>query len=223
MNKKVLIASFFSLVLGAVSGMFGGYFFAKNKFLKQADKEVESVKNSMKEYYEKKYYSSKSEEDENVKVPETKPTVVKSEKADGEKEDVKKYKDYTKPYISSHPDETPVERPTSSIVSPTPKPESKPKIKQAKKRPYLITPEEYIASEYDPETLFWFNDRILSTDKGEIIEDVDALLGPGNIDKFGTYRSDAIMIRDDENKIDYEVIFQDMKYSDKFVNGPAKN
>ena len=57
----------------------------------------------------------------------------------------------------------------------------------------------------------------------EIIEDVDALLGPGNIDKFGTYRSDAIMIRDDENKVDYEVIFQDMKYSDKFTTGPAKN
>lgn len=221
MNKKVLIASFFSLVLGAVGGIFSGYFFAKNKFLKQADKEVESVKNSMKEYYERKYHSSNPEE--NVKVPETKPSVVKSEEADGREEDVGKYKDYTKPYISSHPDETPVEKPTSSIVSPTPKPESKPKIKQAKKRPYLITPEEYMASEYDPETLFWFNDKILSTDKGEIIEDIDALLGPGNIDKFGIYRDDAIMIRDDENKVDYEIIFQDMKYSDKFVNGPDKN
>ena len=54
MNSKTLVASLVSLMLGVAGGIVGGYFFAKNKYLKQADKEVESVKNSLKEYYERK-------------------------------------------------------------------------------------------------------------------------------------------------------------------------
>lgn len=219
MNRNTLIASLFSLMLGAVGGVFGGYFFAKNKFLKQADKEVESVKKCLKEHYESKLPAKTEEKGNDCNEPSIVVDIPNSSVNKPEEKEIKQYKDYAKQY-NQQSSESIVEKPTSSIV--TPKPESKPKIKKTK-RPYLISPDEYMASEYEAESFYWFNDRILSDDHGKVIEDIDGLLGPGNIDKFGQYRDDVIVIRDDENKTDYEVLFQDMKYSDKFPDGPINN
>lgn len=91
-------------------------------------------------------------------------------------------------------------------------------------RPYIITEDEYINSEYDQKGLYYFADGVLSDDEYNIIPNVEEITGNANLMKFGEDGNDpyVIYIRNDKYKIDYEVMMQEQDYADAAPKGSAK-
>jgi hypothetical protein len=74
-------------------------------------------------------------------------------------------------------------------------------------RPYVISPDEYGEFEgYDTETLTYYADGVLTDDQDNIIDDVDGLVGEASLKTFGKYEDDAVHVRNDALKTDYEIL-----------------
>jgi hypothetical protein len=74
-------------------------------------------------------------------------------------------------------------------------------------RPYVISPDEYGEFEgYDTETLNYYADGVLTDDQGNVIDDVDGLVGEASLKTFGKYEDDAVHVRNDALKTDYEIL-----------------
>lgn len=198
MNKS-LIGSFVGFLLGTAGGIIAGYFYGKNKYLNMAEKEIESVK----KVYEK-HFSEKSIQNENKDIEEV-PSVKKPIPAPLVDPDKETYKNYAGMY-GGNP-----EKPKIGTVETTIKSE-KPHKKPVK-TPYVITPDEYQLSDYESETLIWYSDKILADADGNIIHNINEVVGPEALSTFGRYLDDTVYVRDDSKKIDYEIIWDARKYS----------
>ncbi len=201
MNKNV-IGSLVSLVVGTAVGVIGGYFYAKNKFLEEAEKEIASVK----KVYEKHFNNispAQVSEGEQVNKPFIKETPSQTSTVDQTK---KEYKKYASVYSSNEENNSKIGSIKSTIK--TSKSSKKPV-----KTPYVITPEEFQLSEYKSETLIWYSDKILADDNGNIIHNVNEVVGPEALSTFGRYLDDTVYVKDDTKKIDYEIIWDARKYA----------
>ena len=192
--NKTLIGSFVGFLIGAVGGIAAGYFYSKNKYLNMAEKEIESVR----KVYEKHFSEHPTEEltDHSLDKPVPAPLI------DPEKET---YKNYAGVY-SGRSGEPKVGSVKASIQ--TNKPHKSPV-----KTPYIVTPEEYRESDYESETLIWYSDKILADSDGNVIHNINEVIGPEALSSFGRYLDDTVYVRDDNKKIDYEIIWDSRKFS----------
>lgn len=84
-------------------------------------------------------------------------------------------------------------------------------------RPYVVTPEEFgNADEYDIISLNYYADGIVSDDWGDKIKDLEATIGEDFASHYGEYEEDAVYIRNDRLKVEYEVLKSLSKYSEMF-------
>lgn len=75
--------------------------------------------------------------------------------------------------------------------------------------PYVISPDEFgELDDYDNETLVYYKDGVLCDVNDEEMseEDIDISVGPDFAHHIGEYEPDAVHIRNDSLKIDYEII-----------------
>ena len=80
-------------------------------------------------------------------------------------------------------------------------------------RPYLISPDEFGEMDgYESISYTWYEDGILADDQGIVIEEVDELIGLDNLKRFGEYEDDAVHIRNDERREDYEILLSLKEY-----------
>lgn len=79
-------------------------------------------------------------------------------------------------------------------------------------RPYVIPPEEFNESDYDTVSLSYYADGILTNEEGDIVEDIESLVGLESLDHFGEYEEDSVFVRDDRLEIDYEILRQETNY-----------
>lgn len=91
-----------------------------------------------------------------------------------------------------------------------------------KEKPYVIPPDEYGEfEEYDTETLTYYSDGILTDDQDEIIDDIDGIVGEDSLNTFGQYEDDAVHVRNDALKTDYEILSDVRTFADAMkLNGP---
>lgn len=81
--------------------------------------------------------------------------------------------------------------------------------------PYVIAPEEYGEIEgYDQITLYCFACGTLTDDQNEPVDDVENTVGRDSLTRFGEYEDDAVHVRNDELKTDYEILLDQRRYSD---------
>lgn len=84
------------------------------------------------------------------------------------------------------------------------------------KHPYVISPEEYGDMDgYTQETLTLYADNVITyyaTD--ELVEDVDKTIGSDSLTHFGEYEDDAVYVRNDALKTDFEILRDTQKYSE---------
>ena len=86
---------------------------------------------------------------------------------------------------------------------------------KSKKKPYVIPPEEFgELDDYDQISLTYYEDNYLTNDRKELVTDVEGIIGWDNINRIGEYEDDAIHVRNDELKIDYEILQVAYNYSD---------
>ncbi|MEY8515359.1 hypothetical protein AALC25_00255 [Lachnospiraceae bacterium 29-84] len=82
-------------------------------------------------------------------------------------------------------------------------------------RPYVIKPEEFGEFEdYERISLTYYADQILVDDGGELVEDVDNIVGFESLGRFGEYEEDSVFVRNDRMKCDYEILSDHRNYFD---------
>ena len=93
-------------------------------------------------------------------------------------------------------------------------------VKAVAKQPYVIAPEDFGDCDYDMETLYYYDDGVLTDDQGNRIEDVDDVVGKSSLNHFGEYEEDSVHVRNERYKTDYEILRDPEKYSDVINKNP---
>ncbi len=97
--------------------------------------------------------------------------------------------------------------------------DSEEKGEQSMNGPYIISPNEFgTIDEYEIVSLTYYSDQILVDDNGDIIDDIDELIGEDSLTHFGEYEDDSIFVRNDERKCDYEILYDNRSYYDTIGN-----
>lgn len=193
MNRT--LTNLFVFAAGAVIGSVATWKLVKTKYEKIADQEIES----MREYYRKK-----SIEDKNSSINKVEES-LKSVKETVEKASVD-HKEYVK--LSN--------RYTSQQLT---KPETRLEEEDEEEmtEPYIITPEEFSDSDYSTETLTYYADGVIEDDYEDIWseEEIEDTIGSDFASHFGEYEADSVYVRNDYKEIDYEILRDERKYSEK--------
>lgn len=91
-------------------------------------------------------------------------------------------------------------------------------------RPYVIPPVEFdTVDDYEVFTIRYFADGTLADEMGNVIEDIDSMVGRDALTHFGEYEDDAVHVRNDALQCDFEILRDLDKYSDIYHAGPRPN
>lgn len=187
--------TFIAFVMGAATGAVGAWYYAKKKYERIAQEEIDSVK----ETYSKKDTATRavdSDSEEHVKpdVLVDKPDIMKFAarlRDEG-------YNEYSS-QGSKKQDETPGDR------------------------PYVISPDEF--GEYDDYTkisLMYYEDQILADEMDQPVENVEEIIGFDSLNHFGEYEDDSVFVRNDARKCDYEILRSLRRYSEVIREKPYR-
>lgn len=201
---KNTLSNVLIFAVGAAVGSAVTYYFVKTKYEQIAQAEIDSV---TLEFAKRRYISRNNgdsaeevEEDDTEEVPEEEPVDGLTREYSGM---VKKlgYHNYSdvEP-VNIKPDEDDICEESAARV---------------------ITPEEFGEEDYKIVELTYWADGVLTDTKNKRIQDVDGLIGKGTLKRFGEYEPDALHVRNDEKKIDFEIVRDLKRYSDFFdVDSP---
>lgn len=84
-------------------------------------------------------------------------------------------------------------------------------------KPYVISPEEFGDCDYKTVSLTYYNDDVLTYENGEVIHNIDELVGEGSLDTFGQYEADSVFVRNDDLKTDFEILADERNYYEMFM------
>lgn len=86
---------------------------------------------------------------------------------------------------------------------------------------YVIPPEAFGECDYETVSLTYYADKVLADDKDKVVENVNELIGLESLNCFGEYEDDSVFVRNDELKIDYEILMDMRNYSDVASKKPS--
>lgn len=171
---------------GCLAGAFASYLYFNKQIEKEIEKEVTSYKEIMEKLQEQIYELTKNE---NVDDKITKENLKR------ENDSEKSIKDYI------------LNQENYSQYSQNPE-----KIQYLKKEraPYVISPEEYAeidGEDYTIVTLSYYeDDGVLTYDNGEVVEDIDSVIGCDSLKTFGQYERDCIYVINEDLQEAIEVL-----------------
>ena len=86
-------------------------------------------------------------------------------------------------------------------------------------KPYVISPEEFDENGYKTKTLFYYNDDVVTDDRGKVLseESVEKLIGKESLTTFGQYESDSVFVRNDNLMTDYEILADGRNYHEMYM------
>ena len=89
----------------------------------------------------------------------------------------------------------------------------------AENKPYVISPEEFDENGYKTKTLFYYNDDVVTDDRGKVLSEnsIEKLIGKESLTTFGQYESDSVFVRNDDLKTDYEILADERNYHEMFM------
>lgn len=89
--------------------------------------------------------------------------------------------------------------------------------------PYVISPEQFgEIDDYAKISLTYFLDGVLVDDDYELVEDVDKVIGLTSLNHFGEYEDDSVFVRNDRLKCDYEILLDQRNYQDVLKTMPHR-
>lgn len=192
---KSTLNNVFIFAVGAAIGSAVTWKIVKTKYERIAQEEIDSVK----EVFGRRQEIEPVEDDIDVVSKELKEAVDEIAHAEG-------YVNY------------------SEFVKSEVKPVTKNKKETTtKKKPYVISPDEFDElDDYEAISLTYFADGVLTDDYNEPIEDVEGTVGRDSLNTFGEYEDDSVFVRNEELKIDYEILADMRKYTDVVKNDPHR-
>lgn len=195
----------FIFVLGAAVGSLVTWKFVEEKYRRIADEEIESVKETFKSRESKIAEDEKQAEELGVESPSKEFYSQLKESTDKLTEDMCNYHKLASNYNSNSKDyKYTDENGEGEIVED--EPEDYPE-------PYIIAPEEFGEDGYNTESLIYYQDKVLATNDDSIIDadESELLLGDG-LEHFGEYEDDAVHVRNEKTKTDYEILKSEKYY-----------
>ena len=87
-------------------------------------------------------------------------------------------------------------------------------VKVDRTEPYVISPEMYGEADYQMVSLTYYADGILADFNDRVLKDIEMVVCPDAIGSIGEYQDDVVHVRDEDNKIDYEIVRDPRKYID---------
>ena len=186
----------FAFLFGAAVGSGVTWYFVKEYYARQAQEDIESVK-------EHRYFHAEEPSDGDTESSDDDAT---------SEEEIQEYvsRNSNKPSVveyakilSDHGGYTPYGQEESE--EDTAKPTENSSI-------HVIKPEEFGEAGYDEVSLRWYSDHILADDSDEIIEDIEGTVGFDSLTQFGRYEDDSVFVRDDRLQIDYEILLDQRSY-----------
>lgn len=89
-------------------------------------------------------------------------------------------------------------------------------------RPYVISPDEFAERDsYETVSLTYYADGILTDETDEIIKDIDDVVGIDSLSHFGEYEDDSVFVRNEDLKLDFEILRDVRKFKDIRESGPV--
>ena len=205
MGKLSTVIAFFA---GAAVGGATVWYITKERYAQLAEEEINSVKEAYAHREQKKEkvdevmrrYRGEGEDTDELKTP-----VVTAKLA--EKESIS---EYAKRVQNGAPMEY------SKTVVP-PKAETREEPVQSENSgdvPYVISPDEFDELDgYTPISLTYFADGVLADEYGVIVDNMEEIVGDG-LNHFGEYEEDAVYVRNDAKRCDYEILKDERKYAE---------
>ena len=193
MNSKLVNAIVFAV--GAAVGSIVTWQFAKYT----CDKLIAEERQAIREYYKGRYEETEEGEPEPKTVDVgTSAYLCKREITEEERQDVRKYSDITRSYVS---------------------PETEQDVEYCPE-PAFICPEDFGDEEgYEVVNLTYYADKILADNNGKIVQDAETIVGDFE-EHIGDYEVDAVHIRNDWNQCYYEILAVEDKYHDIYGPNP---
>lgn len=188
MNTKLFNA--FMFIAGAAIGSAVTWKYFKTKYERIAQEEIDSVKEVFSRNHSEKKHPCEEKETEDESETE-------------DDNDIREYVDRIKGFGYSSGDST---------------------IKEGKEdgpsmdsKPYVIPPEDFGDKDgYDCTSLNYYADGVLADDWDTPIKanDIDKLVGRDSLTHFGEYEDDSVFVRNDREKIDFEILRDSRNYYD---------
>lgn len=184
------VASGFAFILGLGIGSFITYKYVKDIYENIAQEEIDSVKEAYAEKV-KALNNDISIEEKKKKANDAKNKPDISEYVAKIKENG--YTNYSN--ISQEEDEV--------------------------KRPYIISPEEYgDDEEYETLSFTYYSDGVLTDENDEVITHPESLVGSDYESHFGEYEDDSVFVRNEDRKVDVEILMDYRTYQEVLGNNP---
>ena len=203
------------LIVIASAGISGaaGYFIAKKKYEKKADEEIESVKKAFNEHLNELTKSG-----EKIDIPMTRNGYSKYSKKKLSENKTKKESDReplpTDPVaVDNYIDYSAPYRTSSKNVKTEKKFVEDEKGAASNDEPYIISPDDFMASSYESSTLLYYADGVLADSDNNVISSYIGLIGPKALNSFGQYQEDTVFVRNDKLKTDFEIILDTREFS----------
>lgn len=197
---KNTLSNVLIFAVGAAIGSAATWYFVKTKYERIAQKEIDSVK----EEFTKHTYVGPQNSDEaasmenDISEEDTVEVFVDGTVKEEYSGMVKKlgYHNY-------------------SDVEPTHIQKSQNNIFEDEDGPRIISPDDFGTKDYRIVELTYWADGVVTDTKNKRIKDVDGLLGH-TLERFGEYEPDALHVRNDAKKIDFEILRDLKNYGDFF-------
>ena len=191
MNKYTL-SNLFMFAAGAAIGSAVTYKFIKEKYERIAQEEIDSVKEKYSERAERNEHLEKLEDGLKKTIDTMQQQIDAYEHAD-----LVRDAGYTN-YAKAEP-----------VVSRVDK-------------PYTIEYDDYdTLDDYESEELMYYSDGVLADYYGNIVDDVDDLVGQDNLQVLiDDDDVDCLYIRNDSRRFDYEILYDLRTYSEVYPDGP---
>lgn len=187
--KNVLIFG-----LGVVLGAIASATYVKDRYRKECDEEIASVK----KYYKEKFANMESDANTVEEPVETTTNDICDNSNKFESDNAVVHVDKVS---------------YNNIVNDLGYSNNEKEVEEvAKKEPYIITPEEFDSIGYDTVSLTYYSDKILTNEKDEPIDDIDDLIGEDSLEHFGQYEDDSVFVRNDKLKTDFEILLDERRY-----------
>ena len=152
---------------------------------------VREDKESMREYYERKYSVDKNEASEDETEPDDDQVAIEDYEATLDRFGYTNYSNMENKEVDNVD------------------------------RPYVIPPGEFGELHgYQERSLIYFKDKVLTDDDYELVEDVDDIVGLDSLNHFGEYEDDSVFVRNDRLETDYEILLDSRNYSDAVNKKP---
>lgn len=200
---KNTLSNVLIFAVGAAIGSVATWYFVKTKYERIAQEEIDSVK---EEFAKHTYVGPQDIDEAKTEVePKTEPIIVDGF-TQGISSEKKEYTDLIQGLGYRKYSEIGASQSTNTpTVDAT----------EGEGGPIVITPEEFGDKDYKIVELTYWADNVVTDTKNKRIKDVESLLG-NTLERFGEHEPDALHVRNDEKKIDFEILRDLKRYGDFF-------